>query len=184
MLQHSPNITHPKLNIFHTVGRLGCPSHLMDRASQPSRVPGSDRSDADTALTQRERQIAALIVRGHTNRQIAAALAIAERTVDKHVERILRKLGLPSRTAVAAWVVENGLAGIVLSSREQEVAILIARGLTNRQIASELGLTERTVDSHVEHILRKLRFRSRAQIAAWAAEHRLVAQGLPPSQLS
>ncbi len=52
----------------------------------------------------------------------------------------------------------------------------IARGLTNRDIADELGVSERTVDSHVLHILNKLGFRSRAQIAAWAAQ-----QGVSPS---
>ncbi len=57
-----------------------------------------------------------------------------------------------------------------LSPREREVAERIARGLTNRDIAGELGVSERTVDSHVQHILNKLGFRSRTQIAAWAVE--------------
>jgi non-specific serine/threonine protein kinase len=59
-------------------------------------------------LTRREREVAALIARGLTNRQIAEALFIAERTADTHVEHILAKLGLGSRTQVATWVVEQG----------------------------------------------------------------------------
>jgi non-specific serine/threonine protein kinase len=59
-----------------------------------------------------------------------------------------------------------------LSPREQEVALLVARGLTNRQIAEQLVIGERTVATHVEHILGKLSFRSRAQVAAWAADLR------------
>lgn len=59
-----------------------------------------------------------------------------------------------------------------LSDREWEVAMLVARGLSNRQIAAELIVSERTVDSHVSHILRKLSLVSRAQIAAWAVQHR------------
>jgi len=54
-----------------------------------------------------------------------------------------------------------------LSRREQEVAALVAEGLGNRQIAAELVLSPRTVDRHVENILAKLGFRSRARIAAW-----------------
>ena len=52
--------------------------------------------------------MAALIARGLTNRQIGEALFIAERTADTHVEHILAKLGLGSRTQVATWVVEQG----------------------------------------------------------------------------
>jgi predicted ATPase/DNA-binding CsgD family transcriptional regulator len=60
-----------------------------------------------------------------------------------------------------------------LTPREQEVASLIARGLTNRQIGEALVITEGTAASHVVHILDKLGFRSRAQVAVWAAEHGL-----------
>ncbi|MGH2355956.1 MAG: response regulator transcription factor, partial [Chloroflexota bacterium] len=57
-----------------------------------------------------------------------------------------------------------------LSPREAEVAALVARGLTNRQIAAELIISERTAARHVEHILGKLGFAKRAQVAAWAVE--------------
>jgi DNA-binding CsgD family transcriptional regulator/tetratricopeptide (TPR) repeat protein len=62
----------------------------------------------------------------------------------------------------------------LLSRREREVAALVARGMTNREIARTLFLSERTAENHVQHILTKLGFGSRAQIAAWA-----VAEGLP-----
>jgi len=61
-----------------------------------------------------------------------------------------------------------------LSGREAEVAALVARGLTNRQIAAELVIAERTAGSHVAHILDKLGFTTRAQIAAWAVERGLA----------
>jgi DNA-binding NarL/FixJ family response regulator len=57
-----------------------------------------------------------------------------------------------------------------LSEREWEVASLIADGQSNRQIAAALVLSERTVDSHVSHILRKLSLNSRAHIAAWVVQ--------------
>lgn len=55
-----------------------------------------------------------------------------------------------------------------LTRREREVAILVARGLTNRQISTELSISERTAGNHVAKILRKLGLHSRAQIAAHA----------------
>ncbi|MET7279274.1 AAA family ATPase [Kribbella sp. NPDC005582] len=55
-----------------------------------------------------------------------------------------------------------------LSARETEVARLVATGLTNRQIAAELVISERTAQNHVQHILTKLGFATRSQIASWA----------------
>ena len=57
-----------------------------------------------------------------------------------------------------------------LTRREAEVAALAARGLTNRDIAAQLFLSVRTVEVHVDHILTKLGFRTRTQLAAWAYE--------------
>ena len=63
-----------------------------------------------------------------------------------------------------------------------EVAALVARGWTNAQIAAELVIAERTADRHVENILHKLDFRSRAQIAAWAVDRGLL--GDAPDRVS
>ena len=52
---------------------------------------------------------------------------------------------------------------------------LLARGLTNRQIARSLSITEKTVGSHIDHIMTKLGLRSRTLIALWAVEHGLKA---------
>ncbi len=60
-------------------------------------------------------------------------------------------------------------AGYKLGARQLEVAQLVAKGLSNRQSASQLFLSERTVDSHLRTILNKLGFNSRAQIAGWMA---------------
>jgi predicted ATPase/DNA-binding SARP family transcriptional activator/DNA-binding CsgD family transcriptional regulator len=57
-----------------------------------------------------------------------------------------------------------------LTRREREVARSVGRGLTNRQIAQELSLSESTVENHVHKILKKLGFSSRARIAAWVAQ--------------
>ncbi len=60
-------------------------------------------------------------------------------------------------------------AGSPLSPRELEVARLVARGLTNKQIGQALYVSERTAENHVQHILVKLGLRNRSQIAAWAS---------------
>ena len=56
-----------------------------------------------------------------------------------------------------------------LSPREREVARLVADGLSNREIAARLVISERTAQNHVQHILDKLGFANRAQVAAWAS---------------
>ncbi|MBA2451791.1 MAG: helix-turn-helix transcriptional regulator, partial [Chloroflexia bacterium] len=67
-----------------------------------------------------------------------------------------------------------GATAASLSPREREVALLVARGHTNRQIATELQTGVRTVDKHVSNILRKLKFTSRTQLRLWVAD-----QGIP-----
>jgi predicted ATPase/DNA-binding SARP family transcriptional activator/DNA-binding CsgD family transcriptional regulator len=57
-----------------------------------------------------------------------------------------------------------------LTRREREVATLVAQGLTNRQVAQELSISERTAANHVAKILKKLGLHSRAQIASWSAQ--------------
>ena len=64
-----------------------------------------------------------------------------------------------------------------LTAREQEVAGLVARGLSNRAIAESLVLSERTVETHVANALAKLSFSSRSQLAVWANEKGLANAG-------
>jgi DNA-binding NarL/FixJ family response regulator len=59
----------------------------------------------------------------------------------------------------------------VLSDRERDVLALLAEGLRNREIAERLVISEATVKTHVRHVLEKLRFRNRAEAAAFAARH-------------
>jgi predicted ATPase/DNA-binding CsgD family transcriptional regulator len=67
-------------------------------------------------------------------------------------------------------------ASIRLTRREQQVAGLVTRGLSNREIADKLVISQRTAESHVEHILVKLGVTSRAQVAAWITAQHLDGQ--------
>jgi non-specific serine/threonine protein kinase len=57
-----------------------------------------------------------------------------------------------------------------LTAREQEIALLVGRRPTNRQIAQELSISERTVENHITKILKKLGYSSQARTAAWVAQ--------------
>jgi pimeloyl-ACP methyl ester carboxylesterase/DNA-binding CsgD family transcriptional regulator len=126
------------------------------------------RITAPTLVVHRDRDRAAPLAQGE---ELAARIPGAElavlpgRThlpfigdVDALVRVIRRHLGLPAlrRTAVPT-----------LTTRQREVAALVAEGLPNREIAARLHITERSAESHVERIRIRMGFRSRAQIAAW-----------------
>ena len=71
----------------------------------------SPRDDGADDLTSRELEVLRLLGAGETNKSIAAALGISERTARTHVSHILAKLGLRSRTQAALWAAREGLAG-------------------------------------------------------------------------
>jgi pimeloyl-ACP methyl ester carboxylesterase len=73
-------------------------------------------------------------------------------------DQVRRFLGLPRLRRAAP----TGL-----TPRQEEVAALVAAGLTNREVAERLGITERSAESHVERIRLRLGFRSRSQVAVW-----------------
>ncbi|KOS56347.1 ATP-binding protein [Rhodococcus rhodochrous] len=79
-------------------------------------------------------------------------------------ESVALALGTESETKARP---RNRASDAGLTRREGEIAALVADGLTNKQIATKLVISPRTVDAHVEHILTKLGFRSRTQIARW-----------------
>jgi non-specific serine/threonine protein kinase len=70
-------------------------------------VPTEEGPEDEVPLTRRELEVAHLVGQGLSNREMAEQLRISQRTVESHVENILRKLGFGSRTQVVAWVVER-----------------------------------------------------------------------------
>jgi DNA-binding NarL/FixJ family response regulator len=79
-------------------------------ASGSGAAPGAGRAGEPFApLTAREREGAAMVAQGLSNRQIAEALVVSRSTANVHVHNILGKLGFGSRTQVAVWAAERGL---------------------------------------------------------------------------
>jgi DNA-binding CsgD family transcriptional regulator len=88
--------------VFRRLGAAPDMARVRDLAA-------STASSSAESLTARELQVIKLIAAGRTNRAIAAALAISERTVDRHVSNIFTKLDLASRSAATAYAYEHGL---------------------------------------------------------------------------
>ncbi|MDX2649293.1 response regulator [Streptomyces sp. NPDC001902] len=76
--------------------------------SQEDTGPGQGRGGT---LTDREREVLSLIAEGRSNREIARALVLSEKTVKTHVSNILMKLDLSDRTQAALWAVRHGIGG-------------------------------------------------------------------------
>jgi non-specific serine/threonine protein kinase len=90
-------------------GRQMPPAQALDAPEHPRRSTRSGQVDACDAgsLTPRENEIAGLLAQGLSNKAIAKSLVIAQRTAETHVANIMVKLGLTSRSQVAAWVAEQ-----------------------------------------------------------------------------
>ncbi|MBC6457330.1 LuxR C-terminal-related transcriptional regulator [Actinomadura sp. HBU206391] len=81
---------------------------LQDRSSAEE---GREEAPAPSPLTRRETEIARLVAKGLSNKEIATTLTIAQRTAEGHIEHILGKLGFNSRTQIAVWVGEQQEVG-------------------------------------------------------------------------
>ena len=83
----------------------------VDYALNDPASVGQSAREKYGGLTAREREVAALIAQGKTNREIAEAMTVREKTVETYVTRILNRLGFDSRVQVALWAAEHGLGG-------------------------------------------------------------------------
>lgn len=122
------------------------------------------------SLSEREREIAALAAEGHSNRAIASTLFISDRTVQSHISRTLRALGVGSRAAIPL-VLSTAPPGDLppgLTDRQQQVAGLVAAGRSNAEIAEALDISTKTVEKHLAGIFERWGVSSRTAIATIA----------------
>jgi non-specific serine/threonine protein kinase len=134
---------------------LGAAARLREAIGAP--VHPVDRADHERAVAASEAALGA---------QAYAAAWQAGQTIG--IDEVIELAVASSRPSPEPAVPVAKMQ--LLTGREREVAMLIARGLSNRQIAETLVIAERTVTNHVEHIFDKLGFRSRAQVATWITE--------------
>jgi DNA-binding NarL/FixJ family response regulator len=148
-----------------------------ERARGELRASGARAPERDGGerLTAQELQVAHIIARGASNREAAAALFVSPKTIDSHLSSAYRKLGIRSRTELARHVLSadapaaGGAVG-VLTAQEHEVARVVASGAGNRAAAASLALSEKTVESHLSSVYRKLGIRSRTELGRRLAE--------------
>jgi pimeloyl-ACP methyl ester carboxylesterase len=140
------------IDVGHDLARITAPTSVIHR-----------RDDRAVPLAEGQRLAAGIagatltVLPGRTHLPFAG-------DAPSVLNEMRRGLGLPPIA---------GEAPPSLTPRQLEVAALVAQGWSNRQIAEELVITERSAESHVERIRARLGFRSRAQVAAW-----YVASGL------
>jgi DNA-binding CsgD family transcriptional regulator/tetratricopeptide (TPR) repeat protein len=108
-------------------------------------------------------------------RAVSTILSLLPAVPEEHRQSFLSRSGAGLPPAFSSRLKPSSIGsgdGSPLTPRERAVTELVAQGKSNRAIAEELVLSERTVETHVSNILGKLGFTSRAQIVAWAVENR------------
>jgi DNA-binding CsgD family transcriptional regulator len=113
-------------------------------------------------------ELAAVLIRRRQTGDVGRA-----RNLLATVTRRASELGMAPFKTEAGALIESLVAAGPLSRREWEVAGLIAKGMTNREIAETLYLSERTAQNHVQHVLTKLGLSNRSQIATWVARQEM-----------
>jgi DNA-binding NarL/FixJ family response regulator len=90
---------------------------IISCALSDSSIPTRLERERFGGLTRREREVAAWIAQGRSNREIAEAMTVSVKTIETYITRILNKLGFDSRVQIATWAMEKGLA-VFVNARE------------------------------------------------------------------
>ncbi len=128
-------------------------------AAIPAVLPPALRGHHDAALALAQEALP----------ESARKTAFAKGAAMSQAEAIAFALGESPPTVARSPAARGGVSLGQLTRREQDVAVLVAQGLSNSQIAATLVISARTVETHVQHIMDKLGVSTRAQIAAWSA---------------
>jgi DNA-binding CsgD family transcriptional regulator len=168
LLANWDELARPALDHADGLLRTSAGSTVAARASLEAAVAGWEALGRTWETAWARLDLAACLLR--SNRESEAIEPL--RQVEAFAERV-GSLPLLRRTGELKGIVRHRGAEEEpwrpLTAREFEIARLIAEGQTNNSIAASLGLSPRTVGAHVEHILAKLAFTRRAEIAAWVA---------------
>ena len=150
------------------------------------RMPGMDGLEATRRLRPLHPRVQVLILSAYPEYardalQAGAAGYLLKSAPTPQLLAAVRSVALGSMAVemsllgAAPWSPgEHGRRAGGLSEREGEILRLVARGLTNRAIAREIGIAPRTADQHVHNILVKIRAKSRAEAVRYAVERQLI----------
>jgi DNA-binding CsgD family transcriptional regulator len=172
---HLADWPHAGAALAHADGliRLAAGSTSSARTSLDAAVAGWDALGRIWEATWARLDLAACLIRGNRHIEAIPVLEVVRATADRlDSPPLRRRVEELTSTARSRGITEEPWRP--LTAREFEVARYVADGLTNAQIAEELGLSPKTVSAHIEHILAKLGATRRTEIAAWVA---LVASG-------
>jgi DNA-binding NarL/FixJ family response regulator len=174
------------LDALEVLGQLAADS-LPDVAIVDMRMPELDGTATIARMAAQYPSVAVLVLTsyddGHSVRGAISAgcrgYLLKDASPDELVSAVRRTRSgdMPIDPAVTAVLArpfkEDRRAIDTLTPREREIAALLTRGLSNREIAKQLIISERTARTHVCNILAKLGFTSRTQVALWASEAQL-----------
>jgi non-specific serine/threonine protein kinase len=147
----------------HAVVLLGAAAQLRERAGAPVEASDQDRYDQLRARARDQQPGASYAAAWAEGRTLTmqAAIQLATQAEPDQVK--------PLAADTHVNVVDRGADP--LTRRELQIARLVALGRSNREVAEELVVGVRTVETHLEHIFRKLAVQTRSQVAVWASQH-------------
>ena len=160
-------------------GRSG---HVANRATQLLGAAAAIRDTVKTPVSPLDRQTYDRAVKTATDVLGSSAFKVAHDegralTQDQAVALAGEVSVQPAADLPSAGARASARRGGHLTRREREVAALVGAGLTNREIADRLVISERTAEGHVANILARLELTRRSQIAAWAVRQELARPG-------
>lgn len=109
-----------RAELLKAIRRVATGASLLDSKQRQQALTTATASAPKEAITEREREVLALVARGYTNKQIAEGLSMSEKTARNHVSHILEKLGLTRRSEAAAYAVEHNLVPPRQSQQHEE----------------------------------------------------------------
>ena len=161
-------------SVAHFLGLLATVLHRWDDAARhyEAAIALETRMGAPPFVTRSQILYAELLLRGGDG-DLRLAYRLAKQALATSQELGMRPWSARAKS-ILTFVEAKSPIDQPLSKRELEVAVLVSEGLSNREIATRLHLSERTAESHVKNICDKLGFNSRSQVAAWMASRRPV----------